>query len=1725
MDEKKLDIGSNTLSQNTKENIKKKIQVLTDKLTDKINKKQIDGFLEKLHEEEVTINKLDDIVSISAESTKLEQLEREITSSGILLDVNELDIVISNESVFELPDTSINPTVITPAPVSARIAAPGAMVYTPFANLVGLQLYNLSQLNLIPVDIVEKWGEAEVRYIITKDQLKSLTTNQFEHINGKVIYNVILQQVGLRRVVSETLINSIETDVWSIAINGNAPDDTAKIGSYDVIINAITDIKKQLELYAKACVKFPTDAELPTFDINKVKYIDLKAIEKLDEKDFSRLVANRPDFFNEFKSIQIDRLSSTFLLPYIESIYITKELNNFNKKNIDSMLTKAISNNPTYANSKILKKFYQYCLIIGIDKKQCDYIKTFIENVDDSITRKGTNAVDLCNRINTGMVSINSITPSELNVLADAITTEKIKDISVCIKSTDWAKFTQNQILYMFNNQVYNDFLIKKEYICLLSNTVLERITLGDIDGMITTSDEIVKILSKYALFNWTNFIKKKVSGIGDQLPTKIAKMRNDFTGLLFKDPVSGAAIPRILNIPHFKIAFNKMTSIIYDNFEVVYDASRSEDDQFNDNVNLLQSGSLSADKNIRLISERIRSEFSSVINTIFPKTHTLFYDLTPQLVGPPSIAFKPEFDFIWQLLYVTTFINTFIKPKTNLTLCEEILKYLITQQKDVATKKIERFSSSHLKELSKGFLDHIDALIRDVDGNNLLNVYYAKESQTSRIEEIKKKRITDAILVKEHYEVFSGKKPQPLILLPVDPSKHGDFLDTKMDEGLGMNYITNNRYNIEFGAADNKIVWSTIFDMTKNDVDNYSRYFSYRDILFNTKDYDSISDYFNIVNNYYRRFLNTYDRKKLLLDLTNKIINIILNERKIIQTDSVELLFIPNTKPEWAKFKNTYELSTQTFTQQTKKMAGIYNVVPQCVIITDVTGTETKYELDTFSFCGAAKCIFYYRNTATNKYLLLGLFTLNTYLEKNMGGLKDTEPNLAMLSRFKGKIDDTDPEYEAIISHFIRQNAVTDYMITSEIYEFRLPEIGYVTGYVNTMDVGFIDLEQYPLAMTAMPNNVIKHSILLKLMLYSIHMILEMYNKGLMYVDLKLQNVMFFIENDKMFLKFIDVGSVIPTNLKLAEVYSTIFIQNSKANCAGTTENQFLPNFHKINEGLEDQNIYKKFLYDVNKNGKDPKSDPVMYSSFKYSYMMNIMYYVINMFVYYVTGENFEGDFNREVGGKSIPDVPNINILINYVQKIQAIDSTDFKAIDEPLIPLFVDILQFMSDWRYFVDQTVYFAEIDKKWTQFLDELEKAYTDSLTNTLYYVLNNDLIHKFVLKMRGFLAYNSMIPSEPIVDNILQLDHATLTQYRKRKWGDMLEIAKKRFQEKNGVVENKLIIYNTPKFESSVERYKKDIGWDYKFKENKIPPLYILPIEDLYDFNVIEKISVEEKFYEHVLNTEMPTTLVKKRVICYLSPNYEQYLHQLPGIHIAPGTINSSADLNGRFSGKIDQRFRPTLVTNNFVIMKALTTTMLQDNLEVQKVTFTQNDAVIDPSVTYQATDIFIHVHINDLNALVSALSAEYRTLDYKTKQRLPRVKFHVTGMQADINAYYNRHIGGVHTSDFLYNVLFPITDPAKVIKGAGIKYISGAYDGGDNESQKSNKQPQKTYNKDVLYPVLAYGAWSFGLHNAILCLVLIILGLMVVIYNLTSDDIVECNDSQSQPQWRQKTPT
>lgn len=381
--------------------------------------------------------------------------------------------------------------------------------------------------------------------------------------------------------------------------------------------------------------------------------------------------------------------------------------------------------------------------------------------------------------------------------------------------------------------------------------------------------------------------------------------------------------------------------------------------------------------------------------------------------------------------------------------------------------------------------------------------------------------------------------------------------------------------------------------------------------------------------------------------------------------------------------------------------------IIPFSIILKNNDIYELKYEF----FCGAAKCIYFYYNEHKNKYILLGLFTYNLHMKyvNHYDKLDDA---------YK-KVNINDILYEKIISEYIKDKRDLD-ICKFSFGLLNKDELGYKDGGILTGDVGFIDLQLWIKEFMFVSNRAIKRKTFLQLSLVLYNLIIKLYKNGYLYVDLKLQNIMLFLKNDKFEVKFIDLGSIIPVNMTLGEYYNIIFIQCSKANCAWTFNNNLLLNFHDVNQKVEDKNIFKEYIFDINnteKIHKDIDDYKELYEAIYSSYLMNIMYFITNLYVYFVSGYNFEGDVNNQ----NNPDaIPIIELFRKNIKNIYYIDNDEFKR-DEQLIKIFIEFIDLAENKKKIGTNDKYNTEIHLFFRNFINVIYNEYQNDIMKDVLYV--------------------------------------------------------------------------------------------------------------------------------------------------------------------------------------------------------------------------------------------------------------------------------------------------------------------------------------------------------------------------------------------------------------------
>ena len=375
------------------------------------------------------------------------------------------------------------------------------------------------------------------------------------------------------------------------------------------------------------------------------------------------------------------------------------------------------------------------------------------------------------------------------------------------------------------------------------------------------------------------------------------------------------------------------------------------------------------------------------------------------------------------------------------------------------------------------------------------------------------------------------------------------------------------------------------------------------------------------------------------------------------------------------------------------KKIGPIWTI-PTIIIVNGV-----KYILTYEIFCGAAKCVYYYKKETEDKFILVGLFTTNYYLKNSINApnkaIKDHMEKHKLPSKYE-KVNFEDVVYEGVISKAIeRKTSIQNYIIKSKIMTFDKIDVGYKNGSLIFMDNGIIDLLEWIDITKYINDYKIDRKTLMMINYNIIMMSIKLYNENLMFVDLKLQNIMFFIDGNitenKFKIKFIDLGSIVPSDLKIPKYFDDIFIQCSKNNSAQLFKNNtHLIDFHNLNkdadQGNNESSYFKRIFYNMNNpsdkyEGFGSVDDDIFKSASKATFQMNIIYFTLNMYVSLVIGENFSGSLNGDFTSKYedskniygiVPDMdePNINLFKERVKKIYYIKD-DEAHNDKTLVDL----------------------------------------------------------------------------------------------------------------------------------------------------------------------------------------------------------------------------------------------------------------------------------------------------------------------------------------------------------------------------------------------------------------------------------------------------------------------
>ncbi len=386
------------------------------------------------------------------------------------------------------------------------------------------------------------------------------------------------------------------------------------------------------------------------------------------------------------------------------------------------------------------------------------------------------------------------------------------------------------------------------------------------------------------------------------------------------------------------------------------------------------------------------------------------------------------------------------------------------------------------------------------------------------------------------------------------------------------------------------------------------------------------------------------------------------------------------------------------------------------------------KYEV----FCGGAKCVYYYYNAVDKKYILIGLMTSNLYfklLSNEQLGKQNT------LKKSYLKLGIVDAEYENYISQQIINNKLHDYIINVDSKLISNERTFHFNTGILTMPNGLIDLERWiSKYLMYIPDAYIKRNIIMQICQTVLFMLIQLYNAGLMYLDLKIENIMFFLNKEgKVSIKFIDLGSVFNSTFRSA-YYKDVYIQCSKANTAFTFDNPRLINFHDINKGVEDGNVYKTSIYNKNvESGQlktaDPKIEKDIDQYILTSYKMNIMYFVLNFICFATTGRNHEGDANGE---KEEDKRPSIQEMERYFKNINMYSETDKKLVSDKVInDLANTFITDAKDTETPIGE--YHKNITKQFDKFIEYFE-TYDPAEDNATYILNQYSTVEKFKNKL-------------------------------------------------------------------------------------------------------------------------------------------------------------------------------------------------------------------------------------------------------------------------------------------------------------------------------------------------------------------------------------------------------
>jgi hypothetical protein len=1009
----------------------------------------------------------------------------------------------------------------------------------------------------------------------------------------------------------------------------------------------------------------------------------------------------------------------------------------------------------------------------------------------------------------------------------------------------------------------------------------------------------------------------------------------------------------------------------------------------------------------------------------------------------------------------------------------ETIVDKLLTNVKyikEITAIKLSHISSNLLKDIGDdGILGDLYTKAKHPVGPNkdLKNIKYAKSLCSDFMKKFLKKEDTIKTVILASMDTKLAATIE-VKLSPLDVGAETKDLKIKVNE------------------AKYPIKWIPYFDYDSASSGEKSVNIAFSDLMFcdETKGTNAeLSDYLKILNKYdgsddIKKLLNTYDTLRYI---------------KNINPGDYEIKFTFVNPGDFGSIENVSD----------RVVNGIVTV-PHSIKINDIKGNETTWAFHMQRFCGAAKCIYYYKNIDAQEYIMIGLFSKNVAIANKLfaksgrdAADKEKERDAENYSEKYSRIKKYDAIYEGLITNIITTERCEMYILSSKISQFESKEIGYDTGYITNMESAFLDLQEYVPLVSSLPNNIMKRQTVLKIALVIIEMIINLYNQGLMYVDLKLQNIMIFTDaRDKFYIKFIDLGSIIPSNLTLGEFYNTIFIQNSKANVAWTFDNNNLPDLHNINSDVGEGGIFKNFLFDINiaktidvdALTKDQKP---IFDAFKASFMMNIMYFIMNLITYFITGENYEGNYNysvgdkdygltgEKIGGINVKDImelntkeptqqgalnskkPNIYEFSLAIDKLYLYDKTTYKTTpDRDLINLFKDTLKFMETNRDAKDIEINNNNIENQFEKFSGELIKIYEMKTTTMDSFVLNTPcLLDKYLKKINTAVIKLEDLYADgidPLIDlhevgferNIkffkTIFSNAYKTIDKKKKLSDIKNALSDHLNKSNWYktfVSQYYIIMQKYKIENefgynTVDMIQK-LGDKWKTGTD---PIYNNTISRKYKADIYTFAFVQKVYFNYEENFEIFNDPFENHtdVISFIyGDNYYAYLTDKYGIPMNILTFYN------HLTTMLPPPPRPKW-WNSFTATAAQVFNDYKEFRNTAPYPLTLNVHAIagDP-----IKRIVYFVHITEINNLLNALKGEYDGMTYEQRRDIildsSQIHINVCGSAAEKKIYYDDNIAPLSINARTINNHFsllrvPLIDEKNdvIIGGAPKKHLT-----------------------------------------------------------------------------------